>query len=214
MPNTKWHSVSIDLVSGLPSTTRGHDAIMTVVDQISKRGMFIPCWKDMTADDLVYVFLRELIRLKECLQHISSHRDKLFESEPWKELAQRFKMEMHQTVANSPRGNGLLERGNQLILQRLRTHGIFGNNEWDVDLQFAEIHFNNPTSNGLRVAPFEIDEGCTPHFSLDFPRMPSILCVQCLPSMWSCHVVLKMNRHVGVPEVGERWWVVVPEYRK
>ena len=34
---------------------------MTVVDQFSKRGMFIPCRKDMTADDLVYVFLRDLI---------------------------------------------------------------------------------------------------------------------------------------------------------
>ena len=53
VPDTKWHSVSIDWVSGLPSTTRGHDAIMTVVDRFSKRGMFIPCRKDMTVDDLV-----------------------------------------------------------------------------------------------------------------------------------------------------------------
>ena len=60
VPDTKWHSVSINWVSGLPSTVRGHDAIMTVVDRFSKRGMFIPCRKDMTADDLVYVFLREL----------------------------------------------------------------------------------------------------------------------------------------------------------
>ena len=27
------------------------------------------------------------------------------------------------------------------------------------------------------------------------------------------HVVLQMDRHVGVPEVGERWCVLVPEYR-
>ena len=27
------------------------------------------------------------------------------------------------------------------------------------------------------------------------------------------HVVLQINRHVRVPEVGERWWVLVPEYR-
>ena len=32
VPDTKWHSVSMDWVSGLPPTTRGHDAIMTVVD--------------------------------------------------------------------------------------------------------------------------------------------------------------------------------------
>ena len=64
VPDTKWHSVSINRVSGLPPTTRGHDAIMTVVDRFSKRGMFIPCRKDMTADDLIYIFLREVIRLK------------------------------------------------------------------------------------------------------------------------------------------------------
>ena len=57
VPNTKWHNVSIDWVSGLPPTTRGHDAIMTVVDRFSKRGMFIPCRKDMIADDLIYTTL-------------------------------------------------------------------------------------------------------------------------------------------------------------
>ena len=70
VPNTKWHCVSIDWVSGLPPTTRGHDAIMTVVDRLSKRGMFIPCRKDMTADNLVYVFLREVVPLTGCPQQI------------------------------------------------------------------------------------------------------------------------------------------------
>ena len=28
------------------------------------------------------------------------------------------------------------------------------------------------------------------------------------------HVVLQMDRHIRVPEVGERWWVLVPEYRR
>ena len=170
---TKLHSVSVDWVSGLPSTTRGHDAIMTVVHGFSKRGMFIPCRKDMTADDLVYVFLGEVIRLKGCPQQILSHRDKLFESQSWKELAPRFKIGMHETVANRPRGNGLAERSNQSILQRLRTHGIFRNNEWDVDLLFAEIQFNNRMSNSLRLSPFEIDEGRTLHFPLEFRQMTS-----------------------------------------
>ena len=66
-----------------------------------------------------------------------------------------------------------MERSHQWILQRLRTHGIFGNNEWDVDLLFAEIQFHNLISNSLGLCPSEIDEGCTPHFLLDFPRMTS-----------------------------------------
>ena len=51
--NTKRHSVWINCVPGLPPMTRGHDAIMTVVDRFSERGMFIPCKRDMTADDLI-----------------------------------------------------------------------------------------------------------------------------------------------------------------
>ena len=234
VPNTKWHSVSIEWVSGLPPTTRVHDAIMTVSDRFSKRGMFIPCRKDMTADDLIYVFLREGVLLKGCPRQIVSDRDKLFESQAWKELAQRFKIEMHQTVANRPRGSGLAERSNQSILQRLCTHGILGNNECDVDLLFAEIWFNNLTFNSLRLSPFQIDEGRTPHFPSDFPRMTShahepstvndymqraerisdsVRAMLAEERRRQMHVVLQMNGHVRVPEVGGRWWVLVPEYR-
>ena len=234
VPDTKRHSVSIDWVSGLPPTTRGHDAIMTVVDGFSKRGMFIPCRKDMTADDLIYVFLREVIRLKGCPRQIVSDWDTLFESGAWNELAQLFKIKMHQTVANRPRGNGLAERSNQSILQRLRTHGIFANKEWDVDLLFAEIQFNNLTSNSLRLSPIEIDEGRTPNFPLDFPRMAShahepltgndytqraertfdsTRAMLAEERRHQMPVVLQMDRHVRVPEVGEQRWVLVPEYR-
>ena len=233
VPVTKWHSVSIDWVSGLPPTTRGHDAILTVVARFSKRAMFIPCRKDMTAKDLIYVFLREAIRLKGCPRQIVSDRDKLFESQAWKELAQRFKMEINQTVANRPGGNGPAKRSNQSLLQCLSTHGISGNNEWDVDLLFAEIKFNNLTSNSLQLSPFEIDEGLTLRFPLDFPQMtshahePSTVndymqraecTVHSVRAMLAeerrrqMHVVLQMDGHVRVPEVGERWWVLVPEY--
>ena len=169
VPDTKWRSLSIDWVSGLLPTTRAHDAIMTVVDRFCKRGMFIPCRKDMTADDLICVFLCEVVRLKGCPRRIVSDREKLFESQAWKELAQRFKIEMHQMVANRPEGNDLAERSNQSILQRLRTQGIFGNSEWDVDLLLAETQVNTLTSTSLRLSPFQIDEGQTPHSPLDFP---------------------------------------------
>ena len=58
---------------------------MTVVDRFSNRGMFIPCRKDMKADDLVYVFLSEVIGLKGSPRQIVSDRDKLFESQAWKQ---------------------------------------------------------------------------------------------------------------------------------
>ena len=66
LPDTKWHSVSADWVSGLPWTTVGGDAIMTVFDRLLKLR------KDMTADNLVYVLLHKVMRLKGCPQQIVS----------------------------------------------------------------------------------------------------------------------------------------------
>ena len=124
---------------------------------------------------------------------------------------------MHQTVANCPGGNRLAERSNQLILQRLRTHSIFGKNEWDVHLLFAEIQFNNLTSNSLRLSPFEIHEGHGPHFPLHFSQMTShghepstvndymhraertfrsVRAMLAEERQRQMHVVLQMDRHV------------------
>ena len=120
-------------------------------------------------------------------------------------------------VAERPRGNSLAEGNNQSILQRLRTRGIFGNNEWDVDLLFSEIQFNNLTANSPRLSPFDIDEGCTPHFPLNFPRMTSrakdpstvndymhraertpnsVRAMRAEERQRKMHVVLQMDRHV------------------
>ena len=43
-----------------------------------------------------------------------------------------------------------------------------------------------------------------------FDSVRTMLAEECRRQM---HVVLQMDRHVRVPEVGERWWVLVPEYR-
>ena len=118
----------------------------------------------------------------------------------------------------------MAERSNQSILQRLRTHGIFGNNKWDVDLLFADIQFNNLTSNSLWLSPFEIDEGQIPHFPLHFRRMTShahepstvndymqrakrtfdsLRAMLAEERRCQMHVVQQMDRHVRVSEVGE-----------
>ena len=119
------------------------------------------------------------------------------------------------------------------FLQCLRTHGIFGNNEWNVDLLFPKIQFKNLTSNSVQLSPFEIDEGRTPNFSLNISTVtshahePSTLTyymhwaectfVSARPMraeehQRQLHVVVQIDQHVRVPQEGERWLVAVPEY--
>ena len=42
IPEWKWDQIAMDFVSGLPKTTRGHDAIWVIIDRLTKSAHFMP----------------------------------------------------------------------------------------------------------------------------------------------------------------------------
>ena len=53
--------MTIDLVTHLPTSDCSHDAIYTVVDRLSKFICFIPCKHTLSAADLAYFFVANLV---------------------------------------------------------------------------------------------------------------------------------------------------------
>ena len=51
----------MDLVTHLPTTDRGYDAIYTVVDRLSKLTDFISCKHTVSAADLTWLFLANVV---------------------------------------------------------------------------------------------------------------------------------------------------------
>ena len=62
-PSKPWEVVGIDFVTGLPRTKRGHDAIMVVVDHLTKMEHAIPCRKSISAQETADLFIKEIFRL-------------------------------------------------------------------------------------------------------------------------------------------------------
>ena len=48
VPYDVFESVSLDFVTGLPLTARGHDAILVLVDRLSKLTIAVPCAINIT----------------------------------------------------------------------------------------------------------------------------------------------------------------------
>ena len=86
IPNRSWEQVSMDFIMPLPKAKSGHDAILLVVDKLSKMAHYIPTTSTVTAPQVAQIFFKEIVRLHGVPSSIVSDRDPRFTSNFWKSL--------------------------------------------------------------------------------------------------------------------------------
>ena len=69
-----------------PTTTEVYDAIMVIVDRLTKYAIMLPFKEKYNAEQLAFLLLDRLIRDHGIPKSITSDRDKLFTSNYWKTL--------------------------------------------------------------------------------------------------------------------------------
>ena len=69
-----------------PTTTEVYDAIMVIVDRLTKYVIMLPFKEKYNAEQLAFLLLDRLIRDHGIPESITSDRDKLFTSNYWKTL--------------------------------------------------------------------------------------------------------------------------------
>ncbi|GKC03564.1 retrotransposon protein, putative, ty3-gypsy subclass, partial [Tanacetum coccineum] len=75
IPMWKWDEISMDFVTGLPTTQKRHDAIWVVVDRLTKSAHFLPIRKNYGISKLAEIFRQEIVRLHGTPTSIVSDRD-------------------------------------------------------------------------------------------------------------------------------------------
>ncbi|CAI7839865.1 unnamed protein product, partial [Closterium sp. NIES-54] len=80
VPEQPWQVVSLDFITGLPSTSRGHDSILVVIDKFSKMGHFIPTNATATAEATACLFFDRIITIHGIPATLISDRDPKFTS--------------------------------------------------------------------------------------------------------------------------------------
>jgi hypothetical protein len=115
IPEWKWEVVTMDFITGFPRTRKQHDAIMVVVDKLTKAANFIPMKTTHKETHVADIYMREVACLHGIPKTILSDRDPNFTSEFWKGLFKGFRTNMNFNIAYHPKSNGKIERVNQVI---------------------------------------------------------------------------------------------------
>ena len=79
IPSRPWSSVSLDWITDLPPSNY-HDAILVVVDRLTKMAIFIPTTKSMPAPDVVTIFIQHVVHVHGVPDTLVSDRDPVFTS--------------------------------------------------------------------------------------------------------------------------------------
>ena len=162
IPEQPWDSISCDWITGLPLTKSGHDAILVVVDRLTKMAHFLPTTTKCSAldtADLIYshVWCRHGLSLD-----IVSDRDTRFTSALWKRLCELWPLARSMSTTAHPQSDGQTERTNRTLEQMLRIYVSPDMDDWDQCLAPAEFAYNNAKSVSTGYSPFYLNYGRHP----------------------------------------------------
>ncbi|GJR53047.1 putative reverse transcriptase domain-containing protein [Tanacetum coccineum] len=61
IPEWKWEKITIDLVTKLPRSSNGYDAIWVIVDRLTKSAHFLPIREDYKTEKLAKIYINEIV---------------------------------------------------------------------------------------------------------------------------------------------------------
>ena len=162
IPDRPWASVSLDMVSGLPTTPRGHDAFWCFICRLTKLLHIAPCSKSITAEGTARLFLDNAYRLHGWPRDIVSDRDPRFTSDYWRTLATLTGTKLSMTTANHPQADGQAENSNKTVLSGLRHYCNAFQDDWDLHLSTVEFAYNDSVHASTGQTPFFLTYGHHP----------------------------------------------------
>ena len=100
----------MDFVTHLPLTSRAHDAVWVIVDQLTKLAHFLAVRMTFTLEKFYRLYIWEIIRLHGVLVAIVSYRDPRFTAHFWESFQQALGTRLMMSTTFHPQTDGQLER--------------------------------------------------------------------------------------------------------
>jgi len=153
----------------------GYDAVMTVIDSISKRVHFVPTHITVTVEGAARLFLHHIWKLHGLLKHVVSNRRPQFVASFTKELYRLLGIRLSSFTAWHPQTDRQTERINQELDQFLYLFVNEQQNDWYDLLPIMEFQHNNHVHSVTQQPLFLLDTEQIPHMGFEPSQVPSEL---------------------------------------
>jgi hypothetical protein len=158
----------MDFITKLPMSPSGHNAIITVVDRLSKMAHFVPAREEDDAQTTADRFTEAIVRLHGVPSSIVSDRDPKFVGHFWKSLHAMLGTKLKMSTSAHPETDGQTERTNRTIEEILRHFVNSKASNWRECLPLAEFAYNTAIHSSTKRSPFEVVYGYRPKSPVDF----------------------------------------------
>jgi hypothetical protein len=153
-----FKEISLDWITGLPesvqkSSQQGFNAILTIVDRLTKYALFIPTRDDTSAADFAELFFEHVECRFGTPYGVVSDRDSRITSDFWKEVCAYKLLKRRMSTAFHPQTDGQSEALNRVVEDYLRAYTADEPTAWVNLLPLAQYAYNNSRNHTTGRSP-------------------------------------------------------------
>lgn len=159
IPDQVFQYIAMDFITCLPSS-KGKTTSMTMVDQLTKYGHFIPLPSSFSTHNAAEAFVVGIIRLHGPPRTIVSDRDPRFLHSFWQKINRLQGSSLAMSTAYHPQTDGQSEALNKCVEQYLECYVAEVPSQWMAMLPWAEYWYNTSYQTSAGITPFQALYGC------------------------------------------------------
>lgn len=157
IPERPWGSVSMDFIGPLPETPNGHNAILVVVDRLTKMTRLCATNISAEAKDVADLYIKHVFPSHALPDSFVTDRDSRFTGTFWKEVMRLLEVRLKMSTAFHPQTDGQTERMNRVVEETLRHYVNPTQTDWDDHLPLVEFAINDSKNISIGTTPFKLN---------------------------------------------------------
>src|SRR5258705_9522543 len=173
VPDQCWQVISVAMIGDLLDS-KGYNAILMVVDRLSKWIHAIPTVTSLDSARVARLFLEHIWRHHRLPEEVISNHGSAFISNFSHKLAALLGVKLTPSTSYHPQTNGQTECMNQEIEAYLWVFVSHRQDNWADWLPLVEFAYNNKVYTATRWTPFELDTGQHPCLGVEPMRMTTV----------------------------------------